>query len=94
MTSPVVSLSDAAIKRDVVARAVGDETMLLDLETGTYFTLNPVGTLVWRGLERAESVDQIVERIVSEYDAPAAQVKSDVAQLLGDLTRRGLVLSA
>lgn len=94
MTSPVVSLSDAAIKRDVVARAVGDETILLDLETGTYFTLNPVGALVWRGLEQAESIDQIVERIVSEYDAPAAQVKSDVAQLLGELTRRGLVLSA
>lgn len=87
-------LNGVTLSQNVVARAVGDETVLLALDSGIYFTLNPVGTLVWRGLENAESIDQIVDRIVSEYDAPAARVKPDIIELLGELTRRGLVLSA
>ena len=37
-------------KQDVIARTVGDETILLDLQSGTYFTLNRVGSVIWQAL--------------------------------------------
>ena len=59
------------VKSDVVARTVGDEMILLDLETGTYFTLNAVGALVWRGLESSSSIETIATTIVEQYEVDA-----------------------
>lgn len=82
------------VNSEVVARTVGDEAILLDLSTGTYFTLNPVGTVVWRGLEDGHSVDEIVSNVLSEFDAVESVVREDVRALLDDLTATGLVCVA
>ena len=92
MTSPVVSLSDAAIKRDVVARAVGDETILLDLETGTYFTLNPVGALAWKGLETGATRDEILASVLDRFEVDAPTAAADIQEYLHDLISQGLVV--
>ena len=39
------------ISPEVVAREVGEETMLLDLASGTYFGLDAVGGVVWQAIE-------------------------------------------
>ena len=93
MAHPTTAVTQFEINDDVVARSVGDETVLLALDTGIYFTLNPVGTLVWRGLESASSLDKIVEQIVSEYDVTPSEAEADVAALLRDLAKSGLATS-
>ena len=92
MTSPVVSLSDAAIKRDVVARAVGDETILLDLETGTYFTLNPVGALVWKGLENGPPPKEPLPPVLAPFKVAPPTAAADIQEYLHDLISQGLVV--
>lgn len=92
MTSPVVSLSDSAIKRDVVARAVGDETILLDLETGTYFTLNPVGALVWKGLENGSTREEILASVLDRFEVDPPTAAADIQEYLHDLISQGLVV--
>lgn len=82
------------VNSEVVARTVGDEAILLDLSTGTYFTLNAVGTVVWRGLEAGHSVDEIVAAVLSEFDAAESVVREDVHALLHDLASNGLVCAA
>ena len=82
------------VNSEVVARTVGDEAILLDLATGTYFTLNPVGAVVWRRLEAGDSIDEIVAAVLSEFDAAESVVREDVRVLLEDLASNGLVLDA
>jgi hypothetical protein len=81
-----------AMNRDVVARQVGEEMVLLDLESGTYYTLNEVGAVVWRKLGAGETLDAIVDAIVTEFDAEAPAVRDDVARLVADLRSHRLLL--
>ncbi len=82
------------VNSEVVARMVGDEAILLDLTTGTYFTLNPVGAVIWRALEAGDSVDAIVATVLAEFDADEPVVREDIRLLLDDLVDKGLVLAA
>lgn len=91
MSTPTYQLE---MNEDVVARRVGEETVLLDLDSGVYFTLNQVGSIVWRGLERSESVATIVARIVAEYDVATNEAEADVAALLEQLAEKGLLKAA
>ena len=76
----------------VVSREVSGETVLLDLESGTYFGLNPVGGRVWDFLgEGGRSKDEITAMLVEEYDVGREQAVADVSALLADLRGNGLL---
>ena len=79
------------IPERVAARTVAGEVVLLDLESGTFFSLNATGTSVWRGLVNAESHADIVAGLVSDYDVTETIAAADMDELLRDLEANGLV---
>lgn len=80
-----------APKQDIVARSVGDEMVLLDLDSGTYFTLNGVGAFIWKRIEAQDDVDAIASHIVQQYEVELAQARADVSAFLSDMLTQGLV---
>ncbi|WP_120077427.1 PqqD family protein [Aurantiacibacter odishensis] len=86
--------NDSFIRSDeVVAREVGGETVLLDLQAGTYFGLNETGGLIWQYLgDEPRKFSDICSHVLAEYDAPAEAVESDVAALMKDLIANGLAV--
>lgn len=76
---------------EVVFREVGGEAVILDLKSGTYFGLDPVGTRIWHMLSGGVSVEQVVTAIVAEYDVARTTAETDVLDLVSDLCRRQLI---
>lgn len=90
-----ISLSDAfRVSDDVVFREVGGEAVILDLQHGTYFGLDPVGTRIWQLLEGRADLQHVVETLVTEYDVERATAERDLLDLMDDLRRRELVRPA
>lgn len=75
----------------VVARGVADETVLLDLESGTYYGLDAVGTRVWQLLKEGRSVSEACDVLLDEYDVERAQLQSDIDALIADLIEKKLI---
>jgi len=91
--SPVANIS---VKGDVVSRTVGDDMILLDLESGTYYTLNSVGAVIWNELERGAArdggLDAVAAAVVAEFEVEDETARADVSALLDDLESHGLVV--
>lgn len=75
----------------VVARAVGDEMVLLDLNSGSYFTLNAVGSLVWQRVGLGETLDVIVAAIVADFDVEPEAARADALAFLHASMDAGLI---
>jgi len=87
-----MKLNEAATRReDVVAREVGDETMLLDLATGTYYGLNAVGGRFWQLLEEGKTPAQARDALLEEFEVEPPVLDRDLEALLADLADKGLV---
>lgn len=82
------------IPAHVMAREVGDETVILDLATGTYFGLDEVGGRIWQLLAQGKTVGEVVATLVGEYEADASVIEQDLLQLMAELERRQLVQRA
>ena len=91
-----MKLSDkVAISADVVAREVSGELVLLNLDSGTYFGLNPVGGRVWALVEEQPRTLQEVSAVLQEeFAVSAEEAESDLLQLAADLHQHGLLLLA
>jgi hypothetical protein len=79
---------------DVVAREVGGEMVLLDLNSGLYFGLDPVGSRIWDRLCTGDaSIAELTDVIEEEFDAPRERIEQDIAALIDQLVERQLVSS-
>jgi hypothetical protein len=86
--NPDIRLS---IPPQVMSRQVGDETVLLDLESGTYFGLDSVGKRIWESVGEGLTLAEIASVIVSEFEVDEATAQSDVLDFADDLLQRGLL---
>jgi hypothetical protein len=78
---------------NVLAAHLGDESVLLDLDTKHYFHLNETAAVAWRALEHSPSVEAITRALVAEFDVSEQEARLAIEQLLADLRRKGLVVA-
>jgi hypothetical protein len=71
-----------------------DGAVLLDIEQGICFSLNPVGAKIWALIKERKSTGDIIASLVKDFDVPEDQIRSDVAEFATLLKQNGLLLSA
>jgi hypothetical protein len=76
---------------DVVFRELEGEAVILNLESGVYFGLNATGTRMWRLIEEHHRLDRVLASLEREFDAPAAQLQTDLLTWVSQLEDRGLL---
>ena len=81
-----------SIPTQVMSRLVGDETVLLDLESGMYFGLDGVGKRIWESVAEGNDLGQVVAVIVAEFEVNEEQAQADVIEFASDLVTRGLLV--
>jgi len=72
-------------------QTVGPEAVLLDLATDKYFSLDDVGTVMWKLLAEHGSVDAVVTHMLREYDVEEGVLRADVSELAEKLVDAGLM---
>ncbi|MBK6321486.1 PqqD family protein [Candidatus Aalborgicola defluviihabitans] len=70
-----------AVPPDVMARQVGEETVILDLASGTYFGLDPVGAHMWQAMVEGKTLAQVCERMLAMYEVSRGDIERDVLAL-------------
>ena len=87
-----MNLSDkVTIPAQVMAREVGDETVILDLGNGTYYGLDPVGARIWQLMAEGQTLTQVCELMLADFEVTREVIEHDVLALVQTLMERQLV---
>lgn len=76
---------------NVVFRSLADESVLLNLDTGTYFGLDAVGTRLWNLVAEHGSTSLAIDTLLAEYDVDAPRLQNDVTALIDQLLAKRLL---
>lgn len=74
-----------------VARKVGEDMVILDLDGGRYLSLDPVGSRIWELIGEGRTLSDVCSVMEEEYDVPRDVLEKDVLRLAGELSEQGLV---
>lgn len=77
---------------DVLTQQVEDESVLLDLKTEEYYSLDDVGTRMWQLMCESGDPKAAVEALLQIYEVDEATLRRDMAQLIAELAAHGLVV--
>jgi hypothetical protein len=86
--SPLLPIT---VPDDVVARKVGETTVLVRLQTSRIYELNGTGSRIWELIRENRSRPEIVEILAREYDEEAGVIEAALDDLLSRLRTEGLV---
>lgn len=75
----------------VVHRSFVAETVILNLQTGKYHGLNPMGGHMLDVLGESADVRSAAEQVATEYDQDPETVEDDFVAFCNDLLDRGLI---
>ncbi len=75
----------------VTWKALEGESVLLNLETGVYFSLNETGTAAWELFDGATSLATVGEALCARFNVSAEQARQDLFELTLTLVKEGLV---
>ena len=79
------------VSDDVLFQEVSGETVLLDLDSESYFGLDEIGTRIWKLLNDETSAGEVVDALLEEYEVERETLEVDVAELLENLLEAGLI---
>jgi hypothetical protein len=79
------------VVKDVIFQELEGEAVLLNMQTGIYFGLNPVGTRIWRLLSKHGEVKTVARMLLDEYDIAEEQLLTHLFDFIENLKSKGLV---
>ena len=70
---------------------LGGETVILNLATNEYYSLDEISTFIWEKLESTPTTDEVVEHVMNEYEVSKEQCEQDVTLLFSELVAIELI---
>ncbi|MFN8579069.1 MAG: lasso peptide biosynthesis PqqD family chaperone [Candidatus Sericytochromatia bacterium] len=88
-----ISLSSNIIKNDsLVASELDDGLVMMSLENSSYYGLDPIGKRVWEILEEKTSVENLISKLIEEYDISKDECQKDILELLNSFAKENLII--
>jgi hypothetical protein len=89
--SPLSSTSRVARSDGLIDAEVENEIVALDIEKGTCYGLNPVGSRIWKLLADPIRVNDICATLLAEYKVEPNTCERQVLDLLEELRAEGMI---
>ena len=74
-----------------VSTDLAGEAAILNMDTGIYYGLNPVGAFIWNLIQETKRVKELKEAVLAAYDVTPERCDQDVMTLLEKLHKAGLI---
>jgi len=77
--------------KNVAWKVLDGESVVLNLDSGIYFTLNTTGTAVWERIDGATSLEEIGRGLCEQFEITVEQARRDLLELTQTLLNEGLI---
>lgn len=78
-------------EKEVAARRIDDQVVLVNLQTNHIYSLNATGSRVWELLDVARSRDELVAALREEFEVDEGTLERETDELLASLEEAKLV---
>ncbi|NUQ37373.1 MAG: PqqD family protein [Caldilineales bacterium] len=77
----------------VIAEVIEDEAIIVNLDSGAYYSLRDAGALIWRLIEQGAAFPQLVGELAQRYEGTEAGIAAGARNLIAELQGEGLILA-
>jgi len=76
----------------IIFEAFEDETVLINLDSGSYYSFSGSGALIWDLISSGRSVGEVIAQLQQRFPDATAEIEICVLDFIGKLVEESLVL--
>lgn len=81
------------ISKNVTWKPLGEKIVAVKVDTGEYYTMNEVSSLIWRAINNGKSTDEICEQILQEYaNTDKTSILNDIEEQISEWKQELLII--
>ena len=77
--------------KELVSSDLDGETVLLSIETGKYYNMDPIGSRIWELIKDPMSVSDLIDILLGEFEVDRQQCEAEVLAFLNKLAEDSLI---
>ncbi len=77
---------------NVIDGEIDNHQVIMHINNGNYFGLNPVGKRIWTLIEQPKTLEEIISNLLSEYNISQEQCKTEVQSFLDKCVKFDIVI--
>ena len=77
--------------KTIVQSKIGEEVVMLDMESGFYFGLNSVASVIWGMLKEEIGFEQLIDQLMSQFEVERALCEADTHELLDQMLEKNII---
>jgi hypothetical protein len=88
------TITDSSIilaNRDLLCCELAEGAVILDMKSGVYYGLDPVGTFVWGLIQTPKTMNEIANAVMDEYSVDSQRCHQDLKNLFAEMATRLLI---
>lgn len=78
----------------IIDGELDDNQVMMHIEKGKYFGLNPVGKRIWDLIEQPKNFDEITDALLSEYDIAKEICEKEIQTFLDKAVQYNIIIKS
>ncbi len=75
-----------------ITSPIGDEIVMMSMESGNYIGINEVGAVIWNKLEQPMTIKEVINYLLSIYDITEDACTEKTVKHIADMANQEMVL--
>ena len=77
--------------KTIVQSKIGEEVVMLDMDSGFYFGLNSVASVIWGLLAYEISFEALIDQLIAQFEVERSLCESDTKELLEQMVEKNII---
>jgi hypothetical protein len=77
--------------KSIIQSNIADEVVMLDVDSGFYFGLNSVGSIIWSHLKEPISLQELIDKLMNQFDVDPYTCEKETVEFLMQLLEKNIV---
>jgi len=82
------------VNERVVFREIDDRIVLINLDSGYYYSLNEVGCFIFNQILKNKGIDDILDEIEGHFEVSQGKAREDLEEFMGTLEKEQIIRAA
>lgn len=78
---------------DQVFSEIDGQVVMLNVKKEAYFTLNDVGSSIWKEIENPRILEDIISYLTNKYEVSYEKCRDEILPFLNELLEAGIVIT-
>jgi len=75
----------------IVQSKIGEEVVMLDMDSGFYFGLNSVASVIWGLLANEISFETLIDQLMIQFEVERSLCEADTKELLDQMLEKNII---